>query len=61
MGQTRDTFAIDLTTDGRETAIDRGEVQIRARTFWDGETLAFDAPVAREPARLRRRGRLRLA
>ena len=47
MGATRDTFGIDLTTDGRETTMDRGDVQVRARAFWEGDVLAFESTVTR--------------
>jgi hypothetical protein len=47
-GDRRDTFSIDLTTDGREVSVDRADVQLRCRAYWDGDTLAFDTRLARE-------------
>ena len=47
IGVTRDTLSIDLTTDGRETVMNRGDVQVRARAFWEGDVLAFDSTVTR--------------
>jgi hypothetical protein len=47
MGATRDTFTIDLTTDGSETVVDRGDLQLRARAFWESDVLAFDSTVTR--------------
>ena len=47
MGTTRDPFAIDLTTDGPETVVRKGDAWVRARAYWDGDTLAFDSTIAR--------------
>lgn len=47
IGGKSDTFTLDLTTDGREVALDRGDLRLRARAYWDGETLVFDSVVAR--------------
>lgn len=47
VGDRRDTFAIDLTTDGREVAIDRDDLRIRACAYWDGDVLVFDSDVTR--------------
>lgn len=46
-GQKSDTFALDLTTDGKEVTVDRGDMQIRARVYWEGDTLVFDTRLAR--------------
>lgn len=46
-GEVRDTFAIDLTTDGRESTTEHGDARIRARAFWEGDVLAFDSRVTR--------------
>ena len=46
-GERRDTFSLDLTTDGRETVLDRGELRIHARVTWDGDTLVFDTRLVR--------------
>jgi hypothetical protein len=42
-----DTFTLELTTDGREVAAERGDLKIRARAHWDGDTLVFDSRLAR--------------
>lgn len=41
-GEQRDTFSLDLTTDGKETVVERGNVRLHARAWWDGDTLVFD-------------------
>ncbi|OFW39627.1 MAG: hypothetical protein A3J29_16475 [Acidobacteria bacterium RIFCSPLOWO2_12_FULL_67_14b] len=46
-GANRDTFSIDLTTDGVDSVVERGDARIRARAFWEGDVLAFDSTVAR--------------
>ena len=46
-GERRDTFSLDLTTDGRETAVDRGDLRIHARVTWEGDTLVFDTRLVR--------------
>ena len=46
-GDRRDTFSLELSTDGRETVLDHGDLRIRARAYWDGDTLAFDSRIAR--------------
>jgi hypothetical protein len=43
VGEERDTFSLALTTDGREVAADRGELKVRCRAYWDGDTLVFDS------------------
>lgn len=47
VGGKSDTFTLDLTTDGKETALDRGDLQLRARVYWDGDVLVFDSQVTR--------------
>jgi len=43
VGETRDLFSIDLTTDGRIVqAVHRG-ISIASRAFWDGDVLVFDS------------------
>jgi hypothetical protein len=44
----RDTFFINLTTDGREVHVDRADIQLQCRAYWDGETLVFDSRFARD-------------
>lgn len=46
-GGKSDTFTLELTTDGREAVIERGGLRLRARAYWDGDTLVFDSRVAR--------------
>ena len=43
----RDTFSLDLTTDGRITALDREDLSLRAHVAWDGDCLVFDTRVSR--------------
>lgn len=33
-GGKSDTFALDLTTDGKDVALDRGNLRLRARAYW---------------------------
>ncbi len=42
-----DSFAIDLTTDGRQVEFEHGGVKAHARAYWDGRTLVFDSHVSR--------------
>jgi hypothetical protein len=46
-GGQRGTFAIRLTTDGSEAVLDSGGLRLRARVFWEGDTLVLDSHVAR--------------
>ncbi len=46
-GQTRDTFELELTTDGRETSVSKEGLQLRSRAHWDGETLVFETMLTR--------------
>jgi hypothetical protein len=47
VGETSDTFEIDLTIDGMETVVNRGDVRICGRARWDGATLVFDSTLSR--------------
>jgi hypothetical protein len=47
-GRKSDTFSLDLTTDGTEVTIDRGEVQIHARVYWEGDILVFDTRLVKQ-------------
>lgn len=47
VGEKRDTFSLDLTTDGQEVSVSRDDVQLDARAYWDGDTLVFDARLVR--------------
>jgi len=47
VGETRDTFSLDLTTDGQPVSVERGDLQLRARAYWDGDTLVFDTSLVR--------------
>ena len=42
-----DTLVLDLTTDGREAALDRDALRLRCRAFWEGDTLVFDSRILR--------------
>ena len=42
-GETSDTFSIDLTTDGGPVTKNHGDIEIRARLYWDGDVLVFDS------------------
>jgi len=46
-GDTRDTFSLDLTTDGREVPVVRTDVRLQCRAYWDGEILVFDTRLVR--------------
>ena len=48
VGETKDRFSLDLTTDGQTVSVERGDVQLRARAYWDGDTLVFDTTLVRE-------------
>ncbi len=47
VGETSDTFALDLTTDGKEVVVVRVDRRLRARAYWEGETLVFDSHLTR--------------
>jgi hypothetical protein len=46
-GESRDTFSIDLTTDGAEVTAERGDLQLVSYGSWDGEVLVFDTRLRR--------------
>lgn len=46
-GDNSDTFSLDLTTDGKEVTLDHGPMRLRARAYWEEDTLVFDAKVNR--------------
>lgn len=50
-GETRDTFSLDLTTDGPEVVVDRSNVRLRCRAPWEGDILVFETSVMRESHR----------
>ena len=41
-GERRDTFSLDLTTDGRTVLANLGELRLRSSAHWDGNALVFD-------------------
>jgi hypothetical protein len=47
VGEKRDTFSLDLNTQGHEVSTTRDDVQLHARAYWDGDTLVFDARLVR--------------
>jgi hypothetical protein len=47
VGQTSDTFELELTTDGKEVTVRRGDLLLRSRAYWEGETLVFDTKLLR--------------
>jgi len=48
LGQTSDVFTLDLTTDGRAITVDKADAHIRARAYWDNDTLVFDTSLVRQ-------------
>lgn len=48
VGGSSDTFSIELVTDGSEVVQDRGDLQICARLYWEGETLVFESILTRD-------------
>lgn len=46
-GQSRDTFEMDLATDGSETQLTKDDLQLRSRAHWDGDTLVFETVLMR--------------
>ena len=50
-GKSSNTFAIDLTTDGKTVIKNHGGIEIRAHLFWEAEILVFDSEVYREGQR----------
>ena len=47
-GDSRDTFTLDLTTDGQEVSLERDGMELQARAFWENDTLVFDTTVVRD-------------
>jgi hypothetical protein len=47
VGESSDTFTLDLTTDNREVVMVRGDLRLRARAYWESETLVFDSHINR--------------
>ena len=47
VGGTSDTFEIDLTVDGPETVVDRGDIKISGRARWDGPRLVVESTLSR--------------
>jgi dienelactone hydrolase len=43
-----DTFSIELTTDGKTTVREHGNMKIYVRLYWDEESLVFDSEIERE-------------
>lgn len=60
-GQKSDTFSLDLTTDGKEVTVDRGEAQIRARVYWEDDILVFDTRIVKQGEEATNRVRYKLA
>ncbi len=46
-GGARDTFSIELTTDGKVVEVHHGDLSLAARAYWDGDTLVFDTRILR--------------
>lgn len=47
-GETRDTFSLDLTTDGQLVSAVHNDIRLRSRAHWDGYTLVFETSLSRE-------------
>jgi len=47
-GESSDTFAIVLTTDGEVVVCNHRGIEMRARLHWEGETLVCDSVLVRE-------------
>jgi len=47
LGETQNTFSLDLTTDGQEVSVSRDDAQLHARAYWDDDTLVFDTRLIR--------------
>ncbi|MCM3871982.1 MAG: hypothetical protein ND895_14960 [Pyrinomonadaceae bacterium] len=47
VGEVRDTFSLDLTTDGQVVMAERDDLRLKARAYWDGDTLVFDTRLIR--------------
>src|SRR5262245_43548967 len=61
VGGNRDTFSIELTTDGERVVCNHDGLEIQARLRWEGETLVFDSELVREGTRATNVVRYRLA
>ena len=46
IGETSDTFSIDLTTDGGIVTKSHRGIEIRARMYWDADVLVFDSKLS---------------
>ena len=47
VGERRDTFSLDLTTDGQLTSTLHEGLRLRSRAYWDDNTLVFDTGFVR--------------
>jgi hypothetical protein len=47
VGQTSDEFELDLTTDNKEVSVQRADLLIRCRAYWEGDALVFDTQLLR--------------
>ena len=47
VGEKRDTFSLDLTTDGRPISVERSDLKLRGCAYWDRDVLVFDTTVVR--------------
>ena len=47
IGEKRDTFSLDLTTQGHEVSTTRGDVELHAQAYWDRDTLVFETRLVR--------------
>ena len=47
MGDKKDTFSLDLTTDGQEVSVVRDDLQLVARAHWDADTLVCETRLLR--------------
>jgi len=50
-GESSDTFAIALTTDGELVVCNHRGIEMRAHLYWEGETLVCDSLLVREGER----------
>lgn len=48
VGELRDTFSLELTTDGQFVSTEREGLRLKARAYWDGDTLVFDTRLVRD-------------
>ena len=47
VGERRDTFSLALTTDCQEVLVDRDDLRLRCRAYWDVDALVFDSELIR--------------